>query len=366
MQTRVLFIRSDVKLAGPGRLMLSSALALRAIGVDVIFATSGGAMVSDIESAGFVHLTLPYLAVGKRSIIGMLRTAWVLHQIVRQSRITVIHSYNAHAGLVAVLARYLNRTRQFNTVHGNGHEKLLRFMPFKLIAVSQSVSDKLQEFGVPKSKIRVIYNATLDDSFILPDRAAFDKLQMVRAEITPFTFISVAIFTGQKGHAEVLDAVSEYQTRTDAKPIRMVFVGDGPQQAAMKDYAAQLGLEDILHFEGASDNVSMHLDCSHAFIHLAEMETFGMVIAEANARGLPVIAANVGGIPEVLENGATGVLVDRENAKEVANVMARFVDDQDLTIQYGWSGAQRAAKLFQTKNMSVDLHGLYHDPWKVE
>lgn len=363
MPLSVLFVRSDVKLAGPGRLMLSSAVSLQKAGFDVVFATSGGALVPEIENAGFKHITLPGLEIGKRSIMGMLRTAWALQRLVRKESIDVIHSFNAQAGLVSVPAAWLNRLKIFNTVLGNGREKMLRYMPFKLIAVSQSVSDKLQEFGVPADKIRIIYNSTLDDHFILPDRAAFDHLEKTRANITPFTFISVAMITGRKGHAEILDALAAYQARSDALPVRMLLVGDGPKRQEIEDYAAHLNLTDSVCFEGSSSQVARYLDRSHTFIHLSETETFGIVIAEANARGLPVIAANVGGIPEVLSDGVTGILVDRSDPNDVAAAMARLMNDRNLVSQFGWAGAERAPHLFSKDRMTQDLLSLYQNPW---
>jgi glycosyltransferase involved in cell wall biosynthesis len=364
MSQPVLFIRSDVKLAGPGRLMLSSALALRSVGIDVIFVSSGGALVPEIKKNGFKHETLPALAVGQRSVSGMLRTAWQLQKIVRRHKVSVIHSFNAQAGLMAVPARIIGRTRQFNTVLGNGREKILRFMPFKLIAVSKSVSEKLKEFGVPASKIKIIYNSTLDDRYLITDRAEFDKMQERRASLSPFNLISVAIATGQKGHAEILDALAAYLRRDDATDIRVTFVGDGPKLASIENYAADLGLTDHVAFVGASYQVAEYLDQAHCFIHLAEMETFGIVVAEANARGLPVIAANVGGIPEVLVDQQTGLLVNRSNPAEVAEAISTFVKDNEKMIQFGWAGAQRAARMFSQAKMADDLIETYTKPWR--
>lgn len=311
-------------------------------------------MVPDIEAAGFTHITLPDLAVEKRSITGAVRNAWRVHKIVCQERVDVIHSFNAQAGLVAVPARIMHRVPLFNTVLGNGREKMLRYVPFKLVAVSQSVAEKLRAFGVPGTKIKVIYNATLDDRFVLSDKAAFDTLQSARAKITPFTLISVAVMMGQKGHAGTLEALAAYRTRADAQPLHMVFVGDGPKLDAIKYYATKLGLGNMVHFEGASNQVDMDLDRAHAFIYLPELETFGIVLAEANARGLPIVAANVGGIPEVLADGQTGIMVEHNNVQNVADAIARLVNDPDLAARYGWAGAQRAANMFRAQNMASD------------
>lgn len=359
MQPRVLFVRSDVKLAGPGKLMLASALALRDAGAEVIIASSGGAMVAEIEAAGIRHVTLPDLQIGRRTLPGSIKTSWQLLRIVRRERIDVVHTYNALAGLVSLPACVLGRARLFNTVLGYGREKLLKYAPFRLIAVSRFVSRQLQEAGVPASKIQVVYNSTLDERYLLSDRQAFDALQEQRKRISPFTFVSVAMFAAHKGHAEILDATAAYRQRDGTNPIRVILIGDGPSRKEQQARAEVLGVSDIVHFEGASDKVAEHMNRAHAFIHLAAFETFGIVIAEASARGLPVVASDVGGIPEVMDNGKTGILVNQENSHEVADAMILLTSDPVICGEYGWAGAQRARDKFSRQQMARDLLSLY-------
>jgi glycosyltransferase involved in cell wall biosynthesis len=360
MRKKVLFVRSDLKLAGPARLMLSSAVALKEKGVDVIFASSGGALVEEIETH-FLHFTIPELSIEKRSLWQTIKASLKLAKIAHIHKPNIIHSFNSHAGLSAMLAKLMVRAKLFNTVLGNGKEKILRFMPFHLVAVSKSVRTKLLSYGVPSRKISVIYNSTLDDRFLIKNKQEFDKLQAHRSVLDPFVFTSVAMFTGSKGHKEIIDALNAFLKNGGPENILVKFVGDGPKRDDMNAYIRDLGLSKYFEFVGASNEVSRHLDETNIFIHLAQMETFGMVIAEANARGLPVIGSDVGGIPEVLADGETGILVDRDNASEVANAMLTFMQSPDMVRDYGWSGAQRAAQMFSQNQLAQDLLNLYSD-----
>lgn len=48
-------------------------------------------------------------------------------------------------------------------------------------------------------------------------------------------------------------------------------------------------------------------------------EPFSIVCLEAMACGKPVVASNVGGLPYVIEDGKSGLLFERGNAKDLAN-----------------------------------------------
>ena len=359
MSKTVLSVRSDVKLAGPGRLMLASAQALRRVGIETVFATGGGDMVGEIERAGFRHVHIPELRLEKRSLLSTAMAAVKLTGVARRHRVSIIHSHNAHSGLAAIPASRLTGAFLVNTVHGNGKEGFLRFMPFPLIAVSRSVKEKLTGHGVPAHRISVVYNSTLDDRFILREEGAFAELSAQRAAARPFTFVSVAVFTGRKGHREIVDAVRAYVETARGPDIRVRFVGDGPTMAETRALVDQYGLGDMFEFVGASDHVETHLAQAHAFIHLPEAETFGMVLAEANGLGLPCIAADVGGIPEVISDGETGFLVDRNDPEGVARRMVELVNSEELRLRMGRAGSRRAREMFRIETLAEDLMRLY-------
>jgi glycosyltransferase involved in cell wall biosynthesis len=75
-------------------------------------------------------------------------------------------------------------------------------------------------------------------------------------------------------------------------------------------------------------------------------EPFGMPIVEAMACGLPVIATRGGGIPEIVEEGTTGLLVERGDAAELSRAIVRLLEDNALRQAFADSGRRRASTLF--------------------
>ena len=358
---KVLLIRSDMKLAGPARLMLASAEALRSLGVEVAFASGGGALVEEAEARGFAHHLISALELSNRSVTGSLKVAMALAGLVRRHGFDVVHSFNAHAGICAAPTRLLFGTRIVNTVLGVGKEHWNKYIPGTIIAVSDSVRQRLLAARVRDAKIRIVYNANLDARFVLDD-AGITALMMARRQIAPVTLVSVAMFTGQKGHERILGFLRDFHANRPDLDFRMVFVGDGVSRQACETMAAEYGLTGLVTFAGASDQVPDFLDRAHVFIHFPSSETFGMVLAEANARALPVLAAKVGGIPEVIADGETGFVVANDDTEGVMARLDQLLGDDALRETLGRAGAERARTLFHQDRLGEGLLAAYDSP----
>ena len=352
---KILLIRSDMKLAGPAKLMHAYAQALRDRGHEVFVVSGGGAYVSTLVQDGFAHAELPDLQVQARRPISMLATVRQVRRIIKQQKIEVINSFNAHSGWIAAFADPLVRRRHFNTVLGTGKEGANRLLPGRILAVSGSVQDRLEAAGVKPRKISIVYNATLAPAFFAeaPERSAADG-----SGREPVRFVSVAMFTGQKGHERILPLFSELY-RSRGRNVVLTLVGDGPTRAACEAKAAELGISERVTFAGALSNVMPALNDADIFVHLPEFETFGIVLAEAMARGLPVVSFSLGGIPEVVDSDKTGLLVPRDDDAALLDAADGLVTNPALRRNLGQQGRARSRALFSLERLGETLDSIY-------
>jgi len=352
---RVLLIRSDVKIAGPAKLMYVCAQELRARGHEVIFATGGGAFLPVIEADGFVHHKLGDLQVNSRNVTSIFGTVRRLAEIIKTEKIDVIHSFNAHAGLLATLADPLLRRRHLNTVLGTGKEWSNKFLVgSKIIAVSQSVRQRLLDAGNADSRVHVVYNSTLDSKFLAP---APGRGNAVGDASSPVHFCSIAMFTGQKGHEHIIPVLGRL-VRDNGLNVTATLVGDGATIEACKAMAEELGIGDRVEFVGSQTDVIPFLDRADIFIHMPHFETFGIVLAEAMARALPVLSVQVGGIPEVVADNQTGLLVASKDEDGAVEAAVHLIQDPDLRRRLGEAGRERA-RLFRREVLGDQLEQLY-------
>lgn len=358
-EKRILLVRSDVRLAGPGMLMHGIASALREIGWHVEIASGGGALVERFEADGFVHHHVSGLRRGNRQPLYLLAGSRQLRRILVGSNIDYVHSFNAQAGLLAWTATLGSGRKLINTVLGAGMEWALRFMPFRLIAVSEFVKRELLGHGVAATKIDVVYNGIVAPESLLPDREAFDALWECRDKCQDLRFVSIAMMNGDKGHRASIEALGRLRQRSGLANARLVLIGDGPLRAELERFAIDNGQGRHVDFMGARSCVFDFLDQGHVFLHLSPKETFGMVLVEAQARGLPTIANRIGGIPEVVDEGKTGLLVEKDDIESVVEAMALLGKDLSRAREMGWAGLNRARKLFVRPRLSERLEEVY-------
>jgi len=112
-------------------------------------------------------------------------------------------------------------------------------------------------------------------------------------------------------------------------------------------WARTAGQADGVRFRGVLDRagVAAALAGACVFVHPSREESFGLSIVEAMAAGVPVVAGGTSGaVPWVL--GGTGLLVDVDKPKEIADAVRNLLDDSSLSADLAAQARQRALETF--------------------
>lgn len=75
-------------------------------------------------------------------------------------------------------------------------------------------------------------------------------------------------------------------------------------------------------------------------------ECFPLVLLEAMQHGLPCVSTKEGGIPDIIENGRTGLLAERQNAHDLADKIGWLIDNPAERSTMGLAGLQRYKQKF--------------------
>jgi glycosyltransferase involved in cell wall biosynthesis len=90
-----------------------------------------------------------------------------------------------------------------------------------------------------------------------------------------------------------------------------------------------------------------HLKQADVFVQPSiASEMFGIAVAEAMAAGAPVVATRICGLPELVADGVTGLLVDRDDPEMLAEAIIHLLDDSNLSGHMGDAGRARVEQLF--------------------
>jgi phosphatidylinositol alpha-1,6-mannosyltransferase len=144
-----------------------------------------------------------------------------------------------------------------------------------------------------------------------------------------------------------------------------LIVGSGEQLGDLRTMAARLGLQDRVYFLTAVSDQELPALYNLAEIYLGltratelDVEGFGISLVEASACGLPVVAARTGGIPDAVREGETGVLVNPEDPRMIADAVAGLLDNRELARDLGMGGRRAVESYYNWKRVTSELIGI--------
>ena len=88
-------------------------------------------------------------------------------------------------------------------------------------------------------------------------------------------------------------------------------------------------------------------------------DALSRVILEAMAAGCAVVATRVGGTPELVLDGKTGLLVERNSPRELGNAIRTLLGDDDLRREIGANARRHVEALFAQDRSLDRLLDLY-------
>jgi glycosyltransferase involved in cell wall biosynthesis len=86
-----------------------------------------------------------------------------------------------------------------------------------------------------------------------------------------------------------------------------------------------------------------------------------IALMEAMALGLPVLTTRVMGIPELVEDGASGLLVAPGNRDELASALQRLIEDDGLRRALGRAARERVVSQFDLWRSARQLRAAFED-----
>ncbi len=187
----------------------------------------------------------------------------------------------------------------------------------KLVLVSDSLRKGIEAL-VPSAmeKSLVIPNMIREDLFLPPKKAR---------KSDPFVFFWAGRLEHVKGVDLLLDAVKIISNKTETV-FSVRLAGKGSLREELERQAVALGVSQRVIFLGRLSREEMLKEMQEAncFVLPTRYEAFGVVLIEAMATGLPLIATRSGG-PDSIVTKENGLLIERENAVELAGAMQEIM-----------------------------------------
>jgi glycosyltransferase involved in cell wall biosynthesis len=292
--------------------------------------------------------------VRPRALDGLVFYALLPFRVARELkafRPDAVLAQGAQEASLCVLARRLARveTRVIADIHGDpaAPARLYGSPARKALA---PLADAFARFGLRRSDgVRTISAYTsglVRRAGVEPtaEFAAFMDLEpFVEQPPAPLPERPVALFVGVLERYKAVDVLADAWRRAAPRvpDATLHLVGRGTlrdvPRALVRDLQAQTRWTESL----STPEIARALDESTVLVLPSRSEGLGRVVVEAFCRGRGIVGSRVGGIPDIVEGGATGLLVPPEDIDALAEALVRVLSDGALAERLG--GAAHAA-----------------------
>ncbi|GAA1249061.1 glycosyltransferase [Kitasatospora nipponensis] len=304
------------------------------IDCEVATLTNPGSVASALRADG---VTVHDLRMrGNRDLAVLPR----LTRLIRRGRYDVVHTHLYRAGLYGRLAARLAGVRTVLATEHSLHAGTIEGRPVgtgvrtlylaaerlghTTVAVSRQVAGTLGDWGVPAQRIAVLPNGIDAARYEL---LALERLlvrQSVRDQcglpLGSWVVGAVGRLVPGKRFGVLVEALAGLPPELDA---RLLLVGEGPQRAALRALAADLGVADRLHCTGERADLPELLAAMDVLAAPSEQETFGLAVLEGLTAGLPVCHSGCPALEALPAEAAPGA---RKIASDPAAYRAALLD----------------------------------------
>ena len=202
------------------------------------------------------------------------------------------------------------------------------------VAVGEASARRMEDFyALGRGSVVSVPNCVPDVA--LPPRTA-------RPAGAPLVVGSLGRLDAVKGYDLLLRALARLPG------VRAVVVGEGAARPALEALAGELGVADRVALPGWSDQPSAALPGFDVFCLPSRSEGFPLSIVEAMLAELPVVATRVGSVAELVADGRTGVVVERDDVDGLVEALARLRDDAPLRSR--WVSPDASARWGATRS----------------
>lgn len=231
--------------------------------------------------------------------------------------------------------------------------------------ICEGLRRDIVERGIPESKVTVIPNAVDTNEFHvggIADPSLAASLGLHDRLVVGF----VGSFYAYEGLELLIEAAA--LLAPSHPDLRVLLVGGGPQDSALRQLAVQKGVADRVVFTGrvAHDQVQRHYDLIDVLVYPRQRMRLTDLVTplkplEAMAQGKIFLASDVGGHRELIRDGVTGNLFPAGDVAALATALQRLLGRRDEWPAYR-AHARRFVETERTWTRSVANYRQVYEP----
>ena len=300
-----------------------------------------------------------------------------LVKIFYQQSFSAVHSITPKAGLLAMLAAWINRLPlRVHTFTGqvwatkSGYKRFFLKQVDCLIAslTTHNMVDSpsqckflVGEKVITPEKSIVFGQGSISGVDLLrfkPNQQTKKNIrQQLNIDTDAIIFLFVGRLTKDKG---VLDLAWAFSMLTGANS-HLLFVGPDEQNMQKEIMQITTACSAYVHFVGHTNQPESYMAAADVLCLPSYREGFGSVVIEAAAAGIPTIASRIYGLTDALVDSETGLLHEPGNIEDIKNKMRLLIESKPFRLNLGLEARIRTIKYFDCQAITQDWLKFYQE-----
>ena len=284
------------------------------------------------------------------TIIKDLRALIELYKYFKNQKPDIVYTFTPKAGLLGMMASFLSRVpvRIHNIVgmplmEATGKkfillkfiERLTYFFSTNLFCNSFGLKKFINE-NLTKKDVKVIAQGSINgvDTEFFKNTKTLDEKELIRDKFKidkkDFVITFVGRIVKDKGINELIEAFVNLSKKYNN--LKLLLVGDYEEHLnpIKKENKILIDSLDSIITVGFQNDIRDFLSITDLFVLPSYREGLPNSLIEAGSFGIPLLATNINGCNEIIDDGITGILVEKKSAKKLEEAIDKLLEDKEL------------------------------------
>jgi glycosyltransferase involved in cell wall biosynthesis len=303
----------------------------------------------DPESQALEPADVPVMRLGIRSFhhLSIVPKTARFVRYLRDHRIDVVQAYFLDSVYFGALAARIGGVRRVIRVRNNlGYwltplHKVLGWVYGRLVDVTLTNSEPGKRAIIESERVRP------DKVTVLPNGVAIERFTQAPPPDTTRPIVrvgAVANLRPVKGIDLLIQAAVQLLPRYPQ--LRFEIAGEGSQRPELDRLIVEHGLGDRFILRGAVADIPAFLASLDVAVLPSRSEGMSNALLEYMASGRAIVATRVGANGDLIRDGVEGLLIDPENAIQLASAIERLVVAPIEACRFGEAARARAVDSF--------------------
>lgn len=284
------------------------------------------------------------------TIIKDLKALIELYKYFKNQKPDIVYTFTPKAGLLGMMASFLSRVpvRIHNVVgmplmEATGKkfillkfiERLTYFFSTNLFCNSFGLKKFINE-NLTKKDVKVIAQGSINgvDTEFFKNTKTLDEKELIRDKFKidkkDFVITFVGRIVKDKGINELIEAFVNLSKKYNN--LKLLLVGDYEEHLNPIKNENKILIDslDSIITVGFQNDIRDFLSITDLFVLPSYREGLPNSLIEAGSFGIPLLATNINGCNEIIDDGITGILVEKKSAKKLEEAIDKLLEDKEL------------------------------------